>query len=112
MFYKIYAFIRFTFWYLILRPIRKWINLCIHGYIIPDNQRNQEIKDYCIKCINDHSYKPSTPVEHYVDMKWREIYANQLKDCPNVTVTYDELRANIAFSIYTTMAEYANGKVA
>ena len=114
MFNKIIANIKFFFWYFIVRPIHKWINLCIHGRIIPENERNKQIWDYCIKCMNDNSYQPSTPVEHWTDKQWRESFERTIANYEgNATPpTYEEFRSTIALTVAKTMSEYANGKVA
>ena len=74
LFKKIIHLIRFGIWYFIIRPIKKFYHLCIKGSYIPDNERNQEVYNYCIKIVQDNNYQPSTPVENWCENNWRKLH--------------------------------------
>ena len=68
----IVGFIRYNFWWFLVRPVRKLVNYHIHGLYMEDNERTRGIIEYCEKIVHDPDYEPSTPVEHWVDMEWQE----------------------------------------
>ena len=106
-FIKIWAYIKTFFWAYIIRPIKKWYNLCINGMYIPDNERNQQIIRYCTKILENENYQPSTPVENWIDNEWRENYKIFIKPLEGNNIpSYEECRTAIARKTLITLSEY------
>ncbi len=112
-------FIQFNFWWFVLRPIRKFVNLCFRGCYVADNDRNRQILDYCHKVVMDPDYEPSTPVEHWVDLEWqkksKELYEHRIAEgviSGDEPYDYRVARQIIARQVYVTLAEFAAIKAA
>ena len=121
MFYKIIEFIKFNIWYFIIRPLKKIYNFLFRHAYLPDNERNQALFSYCSKIIDDPTYQPSTPVEHWCDKEWEEMYneivERTIEEAKKVVddeeeirahiVPYNEYRQTIASEVLITLSEYA-----
>ena len=106
-FIKIYAYIKVTIWIFIIRPLKKWYNLYINKCYIPDNERNQQILNYCTKILENENYQPSTPVENWIDNEWRENYKTLIKSLEGNNIpSYEECRTAIARKTLITLSEY------
>ena len=113
-FIRIYAYIKTIIWAYIIRPIKKWYNLCINKCYVPDNERNQQILSYCVKIINDETYQPSNPVEHWIEQNWKESYdkfINTVTEEQNIPKEelppYEECRKTVAAKTLVRLNEFA-----
>ena len=107
-FIKIWAYIKTFFWAYIMRPLRKWYNLCIRGMYMPDNARNQQMIQLCAKILEDENYQPANPVEYWIDNEWRESYKDFIKPLEGSEIpSYEECRKTIASRTLIVLSEYA-----
>ena len=64
----------------IIHPIQRFLNFYFHGAYIPDNSRNQELLDYCIRVAKDPNVEPNTPneifFENTVKRDWEETFTD------------------------------------
>ena len=72
--------LRLFFWFYVLRPVRKVINLVFRGRVVEDNERNRQIMDFCMKIIKDPGYEASNPVEHWTEREWRQLFDEVVKE--------------------------------
>jgi hypothetical protein len=116
---KIIEFIKFNFWYFIIRPLKKLYNFLFNRAYLPLNSRNIELLEYCSKIVNDESYQASTPVEHWIDKEWEDMYKQITDDfiannkelteeeLMEIVVPYSDYRQTIASQVLLALEEYA-----
>lgn len=68
----------YLFYHLYIKP-KRFFNL-LKGFAVEDNPRNQEIVDYCISVYYDPTIEPSTPVQHWFELRTKEDFEDQNPD--------------------------------
>lgn len=67
----------------IKNPIMRLYHRFFGNWYVYDNPTNQQRIDYLNKVVKDPNYQPSTPLEHYVEGKIKEIWISQDPDFRN-----------------------------
>ena len=87
----------------IIHPIQRFFNFYFRGVYIPDNPRNQELLNYCMRVAENPETEPNSPTEIFfenaVKRDWEETFTD-LED------TWEDNRQWIYITIADDMLQY------
>ena len=112
--YKIYMYITCVFWYFIICPIKRFWNTYVRNVYIPDNIRNQQSYEYCLKICDNPDYQPSNPIEHWFEGQLENLYKEIREEaiaCHELVGDYDtefqKFRLSAAMQVVCEIQEYS-----